>query len=289
MKKYVSLGQLLKEYREVYAISQAEFADMLNADIRTIQRWENDQTHIKTEKEVDLAEATLLPFQLIRNLNSSETIATYYDFKTRKYSLSALGNEIPDGQWVKMQMGKSTDRMRTLDADLDLSYIMAYMKIPGEKRNELHRILKLAAQYYPEINLIITDDLGNYAGHSIVFPITFEAYQKLKNRTLKKEDLRVADVDKSARSSFRYFFQFDLTTDCNDNLFYVLGRGLSYFKGLTASDYLYVSRIKRPDSYALGEQLGLKIVWEIPSEDSSDIFALPTRFLEGNFSAFLHS
>ena len=70
MKKYNSIGELLVDYRKIKQSSQAEFAARLNVDIRTVQRWENGSTLIKPDKEEDIVMETLLPYQLLRNLNA---------------------------------------------------------------------------------------------------------------------------------------------------------------------------------------------------------------------------
>ena len=87
MKKYNSLGQLFIDYRAFNNMSQADFANLVEVDVRTVQRWEKDVTLIKSEKEEDIVMETLLPYQMIRNLNATISIPTYYDFKLRKYSL----------------------------------------------------------------------------------------------------------------------------------------------------------------------------------------------------------
>ena len=89
MKKYNSIGELLADFRKLNKISQAEFASRLNVDIRTVQRWENGTTLIKSEKEDEIVKETILPYQLVRNLNAVVPIPTFYDFSLRKYSLSA--------------------------------------------------------------------------------------------------------------------------------------------------------------------------------------------------------
>jgi transcriptional regulator with XRE-family HTH domain len=80
MKQYFSIGALLIDYRHDRDLSQLDLSSLINVDIRTIQRWEKDITLIKPDKEKEIAEATLLPYQLIRNLNAAVPIPTYYDY-----------------------------------------------------------------------------------------------------------------------------------------------------------------------------------------------------------------
>ena len=99
MKKYSSIGQLIKDYRNFHEISQSDLAIKLGADVRTVQRWENEGTLLKDDKVSVLAETTLLPIQLIRNLNINKAIPTYYSFELLKYTLSELAIELPEASW----------------------------------------------------------------------------------------------------------------------------------------------------------------------------------------------
>ena len=104
MKKYGAIGDVLIDFRKINQLSQADFAARLNVDIRTVQRWENGSTLIKPDKEEDIVTETMLPYQLVRNLNASVPIPTYYDFSLRKYSFSELTNTLPDAQWFKKNL-----------------------------------------------------------------------------------------------------------------------------------------------------------------------------------------
>ena len=90
MKKYSSIGELLIDYRNRNKTSQIELASEIDVDIRTIQRWEKNITLLKPDKEEELGTITFIPQQLIRNLNTSNPIPTYYDFNLRKYSFSSI-------------------------------------------------------------------------------------------------------------------------------------------------------------------------------------------------------
>ena len=65
MKQYFSIGALLIDYRRDRDLSQMDLSSLINVDVRTIQRWEKDITLIKPDKEKEIAEATLLPYQLL--------------------------------------------------------------------------------------------------------------------------------------------------------------------------------------------------------------------------------
>ena len=80
MKKYITLGSILKDYRLHQGISQSELAANLDVDIRSVMRWEKNQTLLNSEKEEELARVTFIPYQVLRKLNAGNPIPTFYDF-----------------------------------------------------------------------------------------------------------------------------------------------------------------------------------------------------------------
>ena len=287
MKKYNLVGELLVDYRKVKQISQAEFAARLNVDIRTIQRWENGSTLIKPDKEEDIVMETLLPYQLLRNLNASVPIPTYYDFSLRKYSLSKLTNKLPHAEWFKRNLEVATQRIRTLDYETDIDYIVRYMRYHKKITKSLKAVIKEAARLLPEMNLIITDDSGFYSGHSLIFPLKPETYEKLRSREMNEQDLTVNDLIHHKKLERPIFFGFDITADSNDNNFYISSQLLRYIRDKPNQQYLFCSIPIRYDNLELSDQLGLHIVWE--GERGNNEYGLEVfpRFQEGNFRNFL--
>ena len=150
MKKYESIGELLNDYSGINKMSQAEFAASLNVDVRTIQRWENGSTLIKPDKEEELVNETLLPYQLIRNLNASVPIPTFYDFSLRKYSLTSITNALPEASWFKTHINVATQRLRTFNYETDIDYIEKYMKYHKIVNRNLKEVIRESARLLPE-------------------------------------------------------------------------------------------------------------------------------------------
>ena len=123
MKNYLTIGALLIDYRKENQLSQLDLSSQINVDVRTVQRWEKDITLIKLDKEREIVETTLLPHQLIRNLNATTPIPTYYDFRIRKYCLSELNNTLPDANWFKPRINEISKRVRTIDVLKDMSIL----------------------------------------------------------------------------------------------------------------------------------------------------------------------
>ncbi|MDT0554336.1 helix-turn-helix domain-containing protein [Urechidicola vernalis] len=287
MKKFNSLGELLVDYREYNGISQNEFADNVNVDVRTVQRWERDVTLVKPDKEEEIVLATLLPYQLIRNLNASVPIPTFYDFLIRKYSLTPLTNELPDAGWFKAQINIKTNRLRKIDFDFDIKHIVHFIESQHNDNHNVNKeLIRAAIKLLPDLNVVLTDDSGYYVGHSIILPLKEETYLKLRNRKLRKDEIRVSDLVNPNDQKRPIFFNYDVTADCNDNIFYIVCDFLRYFRDFE-KDYLFCSYTERPDSLKLTEQVGIKVIWEDKLRMEELGIDVAPRFTEGNYKEFL--
>ncbi|GAA4294262.1 helix-turn-helix domain-containing protein [Aestuariibaculum suncheonense] len=288
MKKYNSIGELFTDYREFNNLSQSDFAAELNVDLRTIQRWEKDLTLIKSEKEEDIVLSTLMPYQLIHNLNAAVPIPTFYDFNTRKYSLSSQSNTLPKLEWYLDQIDLESNNLRTIDFDFDIKHLEHF--IDSQKKDNTyvnHDLIKEAIRLLPELNFVFTGKSGYYAGHCIVLPLKEEAYLKLKNREITNKHLRASDLINYKLSDRPIFYRYDITGDCNDSIFYVMAKFFRFFRTIENKNYLMVSYTERDDNYDLNLQIGLHIVWEDKALQEELHLDYPPRFLEGNFEAFL--
>ncbi len=290
MKQYQSIGPLLMDFRKEHRISQTDLSAMIQVDIRTVQRWEKDETLIKPEKEKELAQVTLLPYQLIRNLNAAVPIPTYYDFRIRKYSLSVLNNELPDANWFKDRIHDFSKRVRTIDVHRDMEVLGKDLSIQKHHSKIISMgVLAEAVRLLPELNLIITDDYFNYSGHSIVLPLKEAAYQKLLNREMEAHELAVTDLRSYLSAENPIFFNYDITADCNDNIFFLAHQYFNFYLELPRTNYRYCAYTMRYDTYRLNEQLGLTLAWEEPVQRDGLGLEYHPRFYTGDFKEYLSS
>ncbi len=285
MKNYTQLGELLTDYRAYNNLSQATFAAKMDVDVRTISRWEMNQSLVKPGKEKMLAEVTFIPYQVIRNLNALVPIPTFYDFALRKYALSERSNKLPPPTWIKEHMEHTSPRIRSINTPADREQILKYIRYHDHETKQLNpQIIEEAAKLRPELNLIIFDEAGYYAGHSVILPIKPEIYQKLKTREIKENQLSIDDLAHFIPDDHLFFHALEITADCNENIFYLLGALLRFFAGLKQNNYTFSSITARHDSRNFNEQMGLKLIWEDhPEQEKSSAL----RFYEGDFHAFL--
>jgi len=287
MKRYNSIGELFKDYRMYYDISQLKLASNLNIDLRTLQRWENNETLIKSENEESIVLETLMPYQLIHNLNADIPIPTYYDFKINKYALSEQNNPLPKLSWYKDQIQITTDNLRTIDFDYDFKHIEKF--IDAQKRDASYvnaNLIKEAIKLLPEINLVIVGKAGYYAGHCIVLPLKETTYLKLKHREITNKDLKAEDLVDYKREEQPIFYRYDITGDCNETIFYIMAEFFRFFMRFKNKTYRFAGYTERDDNYNLNLQIGLKIVWEDKALQKKLNLDFPPRFLEGDFNPF---
>ena len=288
MKKYNSIGELLVDYRTFYKLSQADLATTLNVDLRTIQRWEKDITLIKSEKEEDIVLATLMPYQLIHNLNASVPIPTFYSFKTRKYALSPQSKQLPKTDWFLDQINITSENLRTLDLDLDFKYIEQFIDTQKRDNNYVNKdLVREALRILPELNFVFIGKSGYYAGHCIVLPISQDTYNKLKNKSLSNKDLRAKHLVNYKTLEQPIFYRFDITGDCNDTIFYIVSEFFRFFKAINNKPYLMCGYTERDDNYDINLQIGLKVIWEDKVLQQQLGLDYPPRFFEGNFKNYL--
>ncbi len=288
MKKYTSLGELLIDYRLQNNISQVEFAAKMDVDVRTIIRWEANQSLVKQEKEKELLEKTFIPYQVIRNLNAAVTIPIFYDFTLRKYALSERSKELPSAEWIKEEMNSPTRRIKSIKTKPDIDKIYKYLRFQHNPADLVSRqVIEEAAKLLPELNLIMFDKAGYYSGHCLILPIKRSTYQNLRDLSIRENNISVEDLVNPGNADNLVFHFFDVNADCNENVFYLVGAILKFFNDYKFENYLASSITTRNDTYRINEQLGMKIVWENEPEQKDKAILSASRFYEGNFNAFL--
>ncbi len=288
MKKYSTLGELLVDYRRINKISQIDFAALFEVDIRTILRWEKNETLLKPDKEELLTDITFIPYQVIRNLNAPVAIPTYYDFDLRKYSLSSITKDLPDAEWIKDKIDKTTHRIRNINNDEDINNIIRFINLQkNDQKSTSKELIREAVRILPELNLIITDTSGNYAGHCVYFPLSEETYLKIKSKEIKENELKVEDLVNYKKQKTPVFYCHSITADCNENFFFIIGEVLMFFRDTKLENYIYALLTSRYDSYDMSKQLGVNLIWEDKEAQKEYGMLSAPRLYEGNFTNFL--
>lgn len=290
MKKYTSLGEIIQAFRKYNNLSQSELASKLDVDIRSVIRWEKNETLVNSEKEKVLTEVTFIPYQVIRNLNSSRPIATFYDFDLDKYSLSGISSELPDARWIGAKIDNPTDRIRPIETEQDIDHILRFTHIQRNPlKSEDRDLIIQATKIMPELNLIIEDHSGEYAGHCVYFPLSLDFYKQIRERTIIEKDIQASDLVNWQSQNPPVFYCHSITADSNENFFYIIGEVLKFYRDVAPESYIYALLTSRYDSREMSEQFGVKTIWEDPElKEQYNMLGVP-RLVEGDFKAFFKS
>lgn len=290
MKKYTSIGDLLIDFRGFKKISQIDLASMFEVDIRTILRWEKNETLLKPIKEEEIAEITFIPHQVLRNLNTTTPIHTYYDFEIRKYSLSPLSTELPEAEWIKERLDNLHHKIRLIETDEDINNIIRNTLLQKDPLKTINKqLFKKAIKLLPDLNLIVTDELGNYAGHSLYFSLDCKSYIKIKNQEIMENEISISDLVNYKTQSQPVFYCHSITADCNENFFYIIGAVLKFYRDTPLNkNYIYALITDRYDSYDMNKDLGVNLIWEDYEQQEKLNLKAPPRMYEGNFNSFLN-
>lgn len=284
MKKYDTLGDLLTDYRKYNGLSQADLGELLDVDTRTISRWEKNDTLIKPEKEKEFVEKLLIPYQVIRNLNSDNPIAIYYDLKMRIYSFTAIMKTPLSASWYKTDIPFETDRIKLISNESDIQFVEDIQEMNKNPKPINPALIREAAKILPELNLILQDQSGFYAGHMTILPLKYDAYLKLREQEISEGSLAITDLSSSFIHKPLVFYYYSIYADSLDSTYYLINRLLAYFKEKQFHDYIFSGISYRDKKVKILQEMGLKIIWEQPVEKGSDTMA---TFLEGNLDMFI--
>jgi hypothetical protein len=288
VKKYYSLGELLVDYRHLNKQTQADLAAMLNVDVRTIARWEKNESLINPDKEADVVEHTFIPYQVIHNLNAPVPLPMYYDFRIRKYSLTEIEQEMPDANWLRERMDAVSERIRPINTDAEVEQVIRYHSFLYPTEKTINKpLLKQAVRMLPQLNYILYDTAGFYAGHHVVFPLSIATFQRLKNREIVEGDLRDTDLKNFKTVKPPVLYAYSVYADCNENFYYLLAVFIRFMRELNEENYIYGGLMVRHDAAEIVEQIGLKKIWEDQKEQKELGMLSPPTFLEGKFNKVL--
>ncbi len=284
MKKYHSLGELLFDFRKHRNLSQLDLSALLDVDVRTVIRWEKNESLIKVEKEKVLIESFGIPHQVIRNLNTDKPISIYFDFNKWAYSLSSLSKMITNSSEFITDYELKTDRVQTISDDEDIKFITFIQKNQKNCKPIPEAVVKMAAKLLPELNLVINGQSGFHEGHIAILPLKYESFVKLRDKTMRENQLNTNDLTRNYNEGTLVFFYYSLYANSVDNTHYLVNRLLAHFKNKKYDDYIFAGISYRRQKVDRLQEAGLKVVWEEPLENDCENTAI---FVAGNFNDFL--
>ncbi|WP_340113257.1 helix-turn-helix domain-containing protein [Maribellus mangrovi] len=284
MKKYHTLGEFLLDYRNHRGITQIDLAAMIDVDVRTVIRWEKNESLIKGEKEKILIENMGIPHQVIRNLNTEQPIPVYFDFERWGYSLTLLSSMVRHSKDFIAEEEYHTTRIETISYDKDFEFISYIQKNQKNCSPLPLEVLKTAARLLPDLNLLIREQSGYHGGHVSIFPLKFEVYEKIRDRKMKENELNVNDLTRFKDENPEVFYFYSIYSNSLDNSYYLVNRMLSYFKMQAPEAYIFAGITFQKLKVQRFREMGMQVVWEKTMEAHPDLKA---TFISGNFNEFL--
>lgn len=283
MKKYHNFAELLIDYREINNLSQLDLASLLDVDVRTVNRWEKSISLIKPDKEKYIVEKLLLPYQLIHNLNSEHPIPVFYDMNIRTYSLSPMFTKIK-GKWLKLGLPSNKECINQISTETDMQLVEDYRDKTNKTKPIKKELIRAAAKYLPEINLILYSETGFYLGHICVLPLKNSSYLKIKNKEIDETDININDLTGNFTESNQIFYFYSIDADSFENTYNMTKPVLEFFNKKKFKDYLFAGITYRQKQVEILKEMGLNIIWEDTVGGNENNTA---TMLEGNFNHFL--
>jgi len=284
MKKYHSFGKLLADYRKFHNLSLIELAAKLDVDVRTVTRWEKDESFIKADKEKDVVEILNIPHQVVRNLNTDYPIPVYYSIKLRTYSLSSLLVKPIGAAWYKSDLPREDELIHLIANDSDVEFVTDIQEMNNNPKPVKAELVKEAAKLLPELNLMLVDQSGYYAGHISVLPLKYSSYKKIRERKMDEGALQCTDLSSNFTKAPLVFYFYSLYADSLENSYHLINRLLSYFKEKKFDDYLFAGITYRENKVDLLREMGIKVIWKDTGEEGSEVNC---TFMEGDLDMFL--
>ena len=284
MKKYQTFGTLLADYRQFYDLSLIELSAKLDVDVRTVTRWEKDESFVKADKEKDIVEVLNIPHQVVRNLNTDNPIAVYYDMKLRTYSLSSLLANPIGAAWYKSELPREDELIHSIANDSDVKFVTDIQEMNNNPKPIQAELVKEASKILPDLNLMLTDQSGYYAGHISILPLKYTSYKMIREREMDEGALRCIDLSSDLTAEPMVFYFYSLYADSLENSYHLMNRMLSYFSEKKFKDYLFAGITFRKSKVDLLREMGIKIIWEDKKAEGAKV---NSTFMEGDLDMFL--
>jgi transcriptional regulator with XRE-family HTH domain len=284
MKKYSSIAELLTDYRAYHQLSQIDFAALLDIDVRTVIRWEKNESLINQEKEKSIVEILGIPHQVIRNLNTENPIPIYFDLFRRIYSHTRLSQKVLISCELLLDSTIDTDRFHLISKQSDIEFVTYIQKLNKNIRPLKAELIRKAAKILPELNVVLLGQSGFYSGHITILPLKYDTYLKIRNHEIKESDLKTTDLDFDLSESPLVFYYYSVYADSAENYYYILNRLLTYYQRNKFNDYIFAGISYRKPKIEFLLEIGLNNIWEEPIEEDGKDMA---SFMEGNFDEYL--
>lgn len=284
MKKYLTIAELLIDYRAYHHLSQIDLAAKLDIDVRTVLRWEKNESLVNQEKEKLFVEVLGIPHQVIRNLNTEKPIPIYFDLFRRIYSHTRLSQKVLISCELLLDCTIDTERIHLISKESDIDFVTYIQRLNKNNKPLKAELIMKAAKVLPELNVVLYGQSGFFSGHITVLPLKYDTYLKIRNHIIKEGDLKTSDLEPDLNGKPLVFYYYSVYADSAENYYYIINRLLTYFQRNKFENYIFAGISYRKPKIEFLLEIGLNNVWEEPIEKGGNDMAF---FMEGNFDEYL--
>jgi len=272
LETYSSLGALLKGLRRFHGMTQAEAAEKMEVPSRTWRRWEGGALVNQDHRRM-LAESHLIPLEVVERLSSGMTVL--FNLRTRRFAYNTFETDFINKKIVREELhdDASLSRISAISEDRDIPLIHDYDALIYPTENALKASIITSAQNaVPELNFVINDNLGLYAGHVVCLPLSDDVHEGLRSGDLEEGDLSTWDVaPKRPWKDPPCLHFYSIYAACS-GFAYTLLKGLQngirtlVVEGQISKNSVVSGYAVTDDGIELCQKIGLSLVFESPEE-----------------------
>ncbi len=288
MKYFNNLGDLLKEYRELFSLNQEDFAEQLDTNLKTYQRWERNEHPAKEENLFKISQITWIPLHVTKTVNAGMPI--YYSVKKRKWSPTKLESKKYFFPELLTPTPPDDDGLFIRFAPLDSEEVIKLVKesdrniYPSQNSFRIDTAYR-AHQIAPELNFVVYDLADLVVGHQVCLPLSQTTYAKIKNGQMAEGDILPKDIFNALvlRLGVLYFcagrgasasIQHNIISK---NVHILLKYWMQYLRNINLTLAAHVMNV---DGYEVCKNLGMQLVFEDRQEFQAIETELPPAIFE---------
>ncbi|MFH2046543.1 MAG: helix-turn-helix domain-containing protein [Pseudomonadota bacterium] len=282
--RYKTLGQLIKDYRQLRKLSQEEFADPIKVSVRQLRRWEAGLSHASIENLQDIANYTGIPMEACISLNADNPI--WYSLQKKRVAYTLIEAEfIRINEVLKRYMQSGQDAFlenEQVITEKHIDMIISYHNDAyGIKKPLAKNVFIKAINMLPDVNRIIIDNWGSMAGYVVCLPIKIDAYQELKKQKVLEDYLTSEKITDILTIGKGVFFHYSIFSASLSVAYPMMVRNLKYlFKIEQKKGYLSAFHTATTKGEEYFEDMGMKSAWKAADNDHTNIDSMPPQIFD---------
>ncbi len=195
LRRYASLGSLLLDVRTARKHTQQQMADELGVPPKTYGRWERNESRASPGHLERLSSILRLPFEVVLRLNHG--FPTLYHTGSHRFQTCTFDRDFVNQKVLREQLfdGSEEGRIEPVGHGDNLGLILADRRLVFPRRLFVAQsVLSRAIDLLPELNFIVRDPKGHYAGHILSIPLAKPSVDALLAQRIQESDIKLDDL-----------------------------------------------------------------------------------------------